>query len=364
MKQDTKLGTYESVALIVTLTITKALISAPTLYVAHSKSAGWMEVLLSGLFELLVLYVILQLSYNFPKADIIDIARYSLGNGAAVITGVLSTCVIIISTAAVFRSFGELVRNTIMRSVSYEYISFFLLAAGISAAYLGLKTQINVNCFIAPIIIISVCIIFFIDSSRYSLTNIQPFLGVGMTKITQNALLKNASFFEIGIILFLFPYFSDKSSVKRISFTALLVSIAVIVSITLVYQLSVPYEAAETFAMPLYQMTRMIKANTFFQRIEPLNMFLWSGAMFLYISTGIWLCTHVCKKTFLLSDNRPLVFIFSAIICLLALIPGSETSVEKIFDFLITYSYIAYPILPLILLLLASAFKNKGEVNL
>ncbi len=353
MIRDEKLGIYSVTALLITIIITKALISTPSLYVKHSQSAGWLEVLISGLFEIIMLAVVLRLAEEYPGCDLLDISQMSFGKTAMRILGLLTWVIFILTTAVIFRSMAEMVRNTVMRGVSYETVMGFLLVVGIVAARLGLKTQVNLTGLIFPVIAIAIAVILIINYSRLSVTNIQPYFGTGFSNILSNAILKNASFFEIGLILFFVPFLRDKKDVKLISFTPLIVSVFVISVITLLYQLSVPYEAAETFALPLYQMTRMLRAGTFFQRIEPLNLFLWGGAMFIYVGLGIYMSANVFKRSFDLYDYKPLTISTGIIIALVSIIPGSETTVEKIFDFLMTYGYFIYPIAPLIILIIA-----------
>lgn len=356
-----KLGTYGSICLITTLIITKVFISTPALYVQHSLSAGWLEVLLSGLFEILILFIILKLMSIFD-GDIIDISNKVFGKAGRILTGSISLIVVGVCCAAVARSFAELIRNTIIRGHSYESIIFYVILCAILAAFFGIHSQVNLNGLIIPWVGIAIVIILLINLSRYSITNIQPVFGNGLTNVFKNALLRNASYFELGIILFITPFLRDKRTVKQISFTALSLSISIVTLVTLTYQLAVPYEAAKTFAIPLYQMTRMLKAGTFFQRIEPLNIFLWGSVMLIYTGVGLWLIAHIFKKTFTLSDDKPMIYIFAVIIGILALLPGSETSVERIYSFLMTYSYIAYPLIPLVFLILASLFsKNKSS---
>ncbi|MBQ7976754.1 MAG: endospore germination permease [Clostridia bacterium] len=361
MIRDEKLGIYSVTALLITVIITKALISTPSLYVKHSQSAGWLEVLISGLFEIVMLAVVLKLADSYKGCDILDIAESCFGKVIMRILGVLSAIIFVLSTAVIFRSMAEMVRNTVMRGISYETVMAFLLIAGIVAARMGLKTQINVTGLIFPVILITVAVILVINYSRLSFTNIQPYLGTGFSNIINNALLKNASYFEIGLILFFIPFLRSDKDVKIISFTSLSVSILVISVITLLYQLSVPYKAAETFALPLYQMTRMLRAGTFFQRIEPLNLFLWGGAMFIYVGLGIYMTAYTFKRSFDLYDYKPLTISSGIIIALVSLIPGSETTVEKIFDFLMTYGYFIYPIAPLIILIVAKMIKSSNR---
>ncbi len=363
MKEREKIGPIGAVLFIVTLIITKALISAPSFYVRQSQSAGWLNVLISGIIELFVLCIVIKLFSRFEGADLIDISEQCFGAFGKYLIGVCSCIVFIISSAAVFRCFLEMVRNNILNEISYENTALFILACGVVAAYLGIKTQINLTGLIFPVLIVTIAAILLINYSRISPMNIQPILGNGIGNVVKDAALENASFFEIGIVLYLIPYLASEKSVKKISFTSLAVSIGLLSCITLFYQLVIPYEAAETFALPLYQMTRILKAGTFFQRIEPLNMFIWGGACYIYVSCGIWLTAHTYRKTFDLSDYKPLVYIFGEIICLLALIPGSETNVEKIYDFLLAYSYVAYPLIPLLILIWASFAKSKKRCN-
>lgn len=363
MIRDEKISIYGTSALLVSIMITKALISTPSLYAKHSHSAGWIEVLASGIFEIVILAIILKLREEYGKKDIVDIVEVSFGSAAMKITAILSAFVFIIGTAAIFRSMEEMVRNTVMRGVSYESVTAFLLVVGIISARKGLKTQISLNGLILPVIIIAVGLILSINYSRLSIENIKPLFGTGFSSVMKNALFKNASFYEMGLILFFTPFLRDNNDVKKIGFTSLTISVIVISIITLLYQLSVPYTSASTFALPLYQMTRMIKSGTFFQRIEPLNLFVWGGVMFVYVGIGIYMSSYMIKKAFNLFDYKPLTIQSGIIIALVSLIPGSETTVEKIFDFLMSYSYFVYPIAPLIILLLAKAFgKSKGSV--
>lgn len=361
MKPDEKIGSYGMISIIITLVCTKALISAPVLYVKHSASAGWLEVLISGLFEILILSIVLKLLLKFENMDLIDLSDFAFGKVGKIIVGIGSTAVFTVCSAAVFRCFGELVRNTVIRGISYKTVALCLFVPAIISAFLGFKTQLSLNGLIVPVLIVTIGIIVLISFSRYSVDNILPVAGPGITSVMKNALLKNASYFEVGVILFLVPYLGGEKTVKKISFTALIASISLLSGITLFYQLSVPYKAASTFAVPLYQMTRMIKAGTFFQRIEPLNLFIWGGAMFMYVGVGIWLSSHVFSKTFSLATNKPMILIFGIITCILGLLPGSETSVEEIYDFLLNYTYIAYPLAPLLILIIAVACKSKRK---
>jgi hypothetical protein len=122
----------------------------------------------------------------------------------------------------------------------------------------------------------------------------------------------------------------------------------------------VPYEAAGTFAMPMYQMTRMLRAGSFMKRLEPLLVFVWSGSLYIYIGAGIWFAANSFKKAFSLRESKTMVFIFCAIVCFAALIPKSEASVEKILNFILRNAYVAYPLMPLILLITARAVKKMA----
>lgn len=365
MTEKQQIGTWGTVSLTVTLVITKMLISAPSLFAKQSASAGWIEILISGVFEIFILAIILKLAENYEGMDIIDIAEATFGKMGKFICGFFSCVVFIVSAAAVFRCFCELIRNTVIRGIGYEDVSFFMLAAAITGAYLGTRTLVSSAGIFLPFIIAAITLVMLINIPRYSISNILPVFGTGLKVLTKNALLKNSSFFEIGIILYFLPYFKEKTSVKKICFTGLILSIFLSSLITLLYQLTVPYEAAGTFALPLYQMTRMIKSGTFFQRIEPLNVFMWGSAMYTYVGVGVRMAAYTYKKTFSLTHAKPLVFVFGYIISLLALIPGSETSVERIYDFLMTYSYIAYPLLPLLLFVTGAVFhKNRKRCSI
>lgn len=353
MKNKELIGSYGSIALITTLIFTKALISAPAFYIAQSASAGWMEVLMSGLIEIFILLMVMKLMSLLGKGDIIDISERIFGRGSRTIVGIISCIVILISTSAVLRTFAELIRSTLNKKMNYEVILLCVVPVAILVGHIGIKALSSLNGLILPLVIISVAIIILINRFGFSFSNLFPFCGPGFDNVLSNAALRNSTFFEIGIILFLRPYLGENIAIKKIGFTALTLSIALITGVTFFYQLTIPYEAANSFATPLYQMSRMIKSGTFFQRIEPINVFIWSGVMYVYIGTGIWLITDILQKAFSLSSSKPTSFVVTLIAVTVALIPGSEASVEKIYDWILTYAYIAYPIAPTIFLSIA-----------
>ncbi|MCD8049079.1 MAG: endospore germination permease [Clostridia bacterium] len=352
MEREKKIGTFGAVSLLTGLITAKIFLSAPAFYARHSAGAGWIEVLISGVFELFILAIILKLMNAFPEMDIIDVSEYSFGCVGRAVVGFVCSALFLLSSAAVFRCFCEMIRNCIIESVSYEYVALFIAAAVVAAAYLGWKTTLHLNNLIFPLVLISVGIVLLISVSRYDVQNIKPILGYGAKTLASNALLKNSSYYEIGALLLFIPYLSGKNHVKKIGFTALSFSIILLSGITLLYHMAVPYEAAGTFELPFYQMTRMLKAGSFIQRMEPLNIFIWAGALFVYIGMGVSLSAHAFKKAARLENETPMVFVLTFIMCIAALLPDSETTVETIYDFLLTYGYIAYPIAPLVLLIL------------
>jgi spore germination protein (amino acid permease) len=360
MNNDKNIGSYGAVSFVLSMVSAKVFITAPSYYAKQSASAGWLEVLLSGIFEFLILAVILKLLERYEGMDLIDIAQNSFGKTGGVIVGVLSSAVFLSAAATGFRCFEEMMRSCIIKPISYDYVSVFLIAAVVIAAYLGLGTQVSLNGLIVPFMGIFVIIMLLVISPHYSISNICPYFGNGIANTASNAVLKNSSYYELGTLLYIIPYLGKKKSVKKIAFTTIGASILVFSLITLCYQLAVPYEAAGTFAMPMYQMTRMLRAGSFMKRLEPLLVFVWSGSLYIYIGAGIWFAANSFKKAFSLRESKTMVFIFCAIVCFAALIPKSEASVEKILNFILRNAYVAYPLMPLILLITARAVKKMA----
>ncbi len=353
-------GKYSIIIFMIHIILAKVFISAPMLYARHSAGAGWIEVLLSGIFELLTTGIILKLLEGFENRSILEIAEKSFGKTGKVVIGSAATAVFVLNSAAIYRCFCEMIRNCILQNFSYEFISVFLLAAITVSAYLGLKSQMRLNNLIFLLIAAALVLTVLVNINHYDVKNIAPLMGNGFDKMIYNAVLRNSSFFEIGALFIILPFFKRKTGVKSICFTVLSISTVLLSGITLLYQLAIPYEASGEFELPLYQLTRMLRAGSFLQRIEPLNMLVWSGAFFIYLGFGLWLSSHMFSQTFSLRSEKPVVFIFAEIICILALIPGSETTVERIYDFILSYAYIAYPVIPIAVLIAAiPAYRRK-----
>lgn len=114
----------------------------------------------------------------------------------------------------------------------------------------------------------------------------------------------------------------------------------------------------------MYLLIRAAEFGRFFQRPDAFFIFVWTLSLMAYLSTIIFIVTIIFKKICNTNDSIPMIYFFSSIIFVCALIPPNMAAIRFLED--TVYKYFAIFlifIVSLIILILANFKYKKYKVN-
>ena len=113
----------------------------------------------------------------------------------------------------------------------------------------------------------------------------------------------------------------------------------------------------------MYLLIRSVEFGRFFQRPDALFFFIWVLSLMAYISTILFLITFIFKKITNSRDRNPMVYAFSLILFVAALLPSNMAQVRFLDNVISKYIIIGLIFIFVPLILILANLKSK-KVNL
>lgn len=347
-----KSGSLSIAILCSSAILAKYLIILPEYMVGFDGNAAWIEMICKCIIALLSFSLLLWL-YKPLNAEPLDrIFNIAAGKFGSVVFSYIYIIGFTIYNAALLRILIEALNTVMATDAPDEYFAIFILSAVFAGAYHGIRSTSNLSIIIFPFVILSLVGMVFILIPHYRTSNIFPILGSGKEKLLEGMFKRHFGFVELVLPFFLAKHLSSYKEIKKSGYmTLLIVSVSTILLVG-AYCLTVPYPASKNFFLPLYQMTRMIKAGTFLQRLEPLVVFVWTSFILCSISALVCIGAHLLAGTNKKSE-KGFVPIVVLITFLVAMIPESEISAFHYYEVILRYGSVLFPTVPVVVTIIA-----------
>jgi len=254
----------------------------------------------------------------------------------------------------------------VMRVFTYpempiEIIIGALLIASVIGAYLGVESIARVSKLFIYLILFSVVGVLVLMIKDLNLSYIFPILGYGLGKTVPNGLLRSSAYAEVSVIAVFAPCLQNFKDIRKAGFISLIIS-GTVLTVTILWQLLLfPYFSSEELVAPFFAMARFIRYGTFFSRIDPILLLMWSISTVIAVSFLFYASVSVFCKMFRLTDKRPVILPMLIVCYTLAMLPPDFiTIINGIVQAARNYNWIVFYGLPLIALVTA-AVRNKKE---
>lgn len=356
METTNKLGHRETLTLLTIVISGKVFLSLPRNLILLGDSAGWLIILLSGIFSLLIFQLFYALIRKYPEDNIFEIARRLTGKYLGAGLGLLIFMFFLVDSAILIRQFAESFILSILPRTPISVITIIFLLLLMYATLLGIETISRVAWFFGPYLLLALITIVILAKPK-DLQQLLPILGSGPLPVFKQAVLHISSFSEIILLGVLAPLIRKKDKIYGVGFWGLLISSAILAGITTNIIITFNYVSASHLAFPVFQLTRIVTLGKFIQRTESVFVFLWFLTAGIQIG-GLFYGTVVSfSESFRIKEYRPLVFPLATLVFTISMIPRSMTEANR-FDINGYYSLVTFGI-PLLLWLLSLILKKK-----
>ena len=349
-----------SIAIICSCAIlSKYLVILPEYMVKYVGNAAWLDILAKGIIATISFLVVLWFYKPFAPLDFAEVFSVAGGRTGKVIFSFFYTVTLTVFNALLLRLLVEALSTVMATTAPREFFSLFIIVPVFVAAYCGMRATTNLSTAIFPLVVATVVTVVMALFPHYRADNIFPIFGKSSSVLLKGIFVKHFGFPETVLLFFFARMLGSYKEIKKAGLLTFAIITTVSVVFTLAYCLTVPYPASESFFLPFYQMTRMIKSGAFLQRLEPIVIFVWTS--FVMCSMSILISTSASLMA--QSDDRAraggFVPILTIITFFVSMLPPDESSAFYIYEKLLSFSTILFPVMPIVILALARVRRKE-----
>ena len=343
-----------SIAIICSCAIlSKYLVILPEYMVKYVGNAAWLDILAKSVIAIISFLFVLWLYKPFAPMSFPGTFPLAAGKVGAVIFSWFYVITLTVFNALLLRLLVEALGTVMATTAPDEFFSLFILIPVFAAAYCGTRATTNLSAIIFPLVLATIVTVVLALITHYRVDNIFPIFGKSTKNLVNGIFVKHFGFPETVLLFFFAPMLSGYKELKKAGLLTFLIITVISVTFTLAYCLTVPYPASESFFLPFYQMTRMIKSGAFLQRLEPIVVFVWTSFVMCSMSILISITASLMAKSDKREEASSFVPILTITTFLVSMLPPDESSAFYIYEKLLSFSTVLFPTLPVIILTLA-----------
>lgn len=316
-----KIGTFEAIMLILSVVIVHTVLSLPKSLLNLTGSATFINIIYVSILAFIIIFIICKLLKNFPGMDLIDISEF-LGNKTLKnIIGSIFIVYFTVSCSIFLRNFCECLQIVYYPSTNILFVILFFIIAMCIVNHLEFNASLKANLIIAPIVLISIILLFFANIRYFSFERMFPILGKGLFNTFVTGFGNIFAFNGIVFIYFLPPLLKEPDKLKKIAFTSVIISAIYIILAVSIILFMFPYFSEIDEVIPLYTAATYVEFGSFFQRLESIFLLIWMVAFACYLSITSKFAMHFFKKITNIRYIKPIIYPFALTILGIALSP-------------------------------------------
>jgi spore germination protein (amino acid permease) len=194
-------------------TVAIGILSLPNEVVVFAKQDGWISVMLGAVYPLYVVVCTVYISRRYPEENVITLNKKFFGKFIGNILNIAFLVIHIFYTVSEISGISNFFRVYIVEFISSFRLMFLISAIAAVCAYKGLKNlgRISEVVFLNLILTLSICIL---ALTKGSILNVKPIFGSGAMNIVRGIKEGIYAYAGMEVVLFLYPYISDKNKLK------------------------------------------------------------------------------------------------------------------------------------------------------
>lgn len=366
-----KIGFFEALCVLLIVILSHLILILPKIIIQSQSSASIINIIYVTLLAIFTIFILNLLFKKFKGMDILDISNYLLGKKFRFIIGMIYIAYLIFIASLLVRITAENLKTMYFQNTPTPYIVFFILLPVAFINRYNLKSIIKCNLIVVPLIVLSFIILFTLSSGNFVFERIFPILGYG----PKNTFLIGATnIFCFGNILFLLlimPHLKDYNQFNKLSYTAIILSGILILSVVASLLLIFPISICSGSNIPLYLQTRTITFGKLIQRVDAFFVLIWNLNILSYCSIVIGFIISLFKKISNIQSSSTISYSFVSILFGMSLVYHNIIQARKLdsegYKYLVLFLVFGLGFFILLLANIKKAIqknKTKGEYKI
>ncbi|MEG0472158.1 MAG: GerAB/ArcD/ProY family transporter [Solibacillus sp.] len=334
------------------------LLSLPSTVFGHSKSDGWMSVLLAGISIQILILLLWTLLNGFKGKSIFEILVIVFGNYIGKSINILYTVYFLLVMALLALLFANLLKEWIL---GYTPLSVLILIILGTAIYIGksdLRVLARFYMLTAGVTLISIILPWFAFTFNYEWAYLFPMGQSGVKNITIGAHDAIVAMIGFEIIAVILPFVQGtyKQSLKSVSLANMTVTFIYVYFTICCFLIFSPAEIKIISEPVLY----LLKAVNFpwVERLDLIFLSIWIIPMTTSLVTYLYLSSKGAAYTFHKGQRKYAIWYLPLIVFIIGLFFSTEFEMDHFNKYVSVSSYIFTVFIPLLTLLVAIVRKK------
>ncbi|MHC0038693.1 GerAB/ArcD/ProY family transporter [Pseudoneobacillus sp. C159] len=365
MKQH-HIGIREAASVGIVFVITKIFLPFPRSMVDYGGTAAWVIVLMAILLTPLTWWGIRGLLTNAKGgSSLITATEEIMGPFFGSLINLAYFLFFFMLTFIVLREFSDIIATDILPLTPVGIILLALLIPVSLIARSGMEILGRIAWLTIGIIIVSLMVLFIGGLITYADPKaLSPVWGTGKSQVIKMGLIKSSMFTELLAFGIIVPRMRKAKEWGTAVWVCIVISSAIMLCSIITYLYIFPYPTATRINFPLLEVSRIIIAGRWIQRVESIFLVIWLLCTVIKLSVGMYCSAAILSQILRLPKDQFLIFPLSIIVYHLALLPSSEMeAVAWESDILRRYGSICSIILPLLTWLVGILRKKWGRTS-
>ncbi|HEY5563508.1 MAG TPA: GerAB/ArcD/ProY family transporter [Clostridiaceae bacterium] len=364
MNNEGKFGLIETISIVTIVIVSKILFTSESVVVDFVGTAAWYMTLLSCFTSIIFFLILYILMKRFPGKNLIEIFQLVTGKIVGKLLGFLFALYFLYYAGSNLREFIEMIKAY---SYPYTATSLFLVTfiiVTLLLSYKGLENIARISYITLIIFIIGISTILLLALPNANFLYLRPYLGYGVKSTLYYGLLRSSSYDEIIILALIIKSVHGLKNFKIAGLISLGIA-GLVSSISLVIYLAIfQHDMGAENLSGMFQISRTIYFNIYFQRLESIFLFTWVITSLVTVSIGFYVSISTYCKTFNIADHRPLLLPFSFLMYIIALKPKDISEIIYTNMAIVReYSGMLLYLVPTLVLIIAFITNKRGVVN-
>ncbi|HVJ50015.1 endospore germination permease [Desulfitobacterium sp.] len=284
MLEEGKISTRQFTLMLFCLLQSSFYYNMPQIKIAHLKQDVWLIILVSWAIDAGLAVIFYVLGQRYPNQTMVQYSVTILGSWLGKLVGLSFVLFFASGTTLYLLDISYFLVTTLMPETPIIVFSLVILLVSAYAVNSGLEVIARLSEIIAPIMIISLLVVFLLNLNQVELEKFLPMFQHRALDVFKES-LRTISVFGICIVMGMFmAYHNIPKEALKAKLTAITMGsvLAIMILLQLVSVLGVNMSSLEIY--PVFRLAKYIEAGDFFERIEPLMVVFWVAGTFIAVT--------------------------------------------------------------------------------
>lgn len=364
MYKEGKFGLVELISITTLAIVSKIFYTSTAVIINQAGTSAWYTTLISCFLSIILFMLAYSLMKRFPGKSIVQVYEKVVGKIIGKSLGFIFSFYILFYGASNLREFVEMIKSYNYPDTDLSILMICYMIVIILIVYKGIENIGKISRITIYPIIIGLFIILIMSYPYYNFDYTKPLLGYGIGNTLRTAFFRSSAYQEVTVLFVLARCAHNVKDIKKAGIISILISGTIFVISVLCYLMAFSYSMGKEYLSGIFQLSKLIYYNRYFQRVESIFLFIWIISSVLTTALAFYASMSLYCDIFEISDHRPLLLPHAFFMYIISLLP--ENLIQLLyFNLKINREYglfLAFGT-PILILLIARISGKKGDEN-